>query len=66
MQKKVYNFGAIIPARKGSKRVKNKNTFLINQKPLIAYTIDEALKTKKIDIIVISSNDNKILSLKKI
>jgi CMP-N,N'-diacetyllegionaminic acid synthase len=65
MQKKVYNFGAIIPARKGSKRVKNKNTFLINQKPLIAYTIDEALKTKKIDIIVISSNDNKILSLKK-
>ena len=33
---------AIIPARAGSKGLKNKNIKLLNGKPLIAYTIMEA------------------------
>ena len=37
---------AIIPARKGSKKIKNKNRRLINRKPLISYTIEAALKIK--------------------
>ena len=34
---------ALTPARKGSKRVKNKNIRLINGKPLILRTIENAL-----------------------
>jgi len=36
---------ALIPARSGSVRVKNKNIRLLNGKPLIAHTIDIALKS---------------------
>ena len=37
---------AFVPARKGSKRVKNKNILPLNNHPLIAYTINIALKSK--------------------
>ena len=56
---------AIIPARAGSKGIKNKNTKLINGKPLISYAIDFAKKSKLIDKIVISSDDSKISKLYK-
>ena len=36
----------IIPARSGSKGLKNKNIFKINNKPLIYFTIKFALKYK--------------------
>ena len=49
----------IIPARKGSKGVKNKNSLIINGKPLIEYTINSALKSK-IDKILVSTNCSKI------
>ena len=45
---------AIIPARKGSKRLKGKNTALLCGKPMIEYTIEEAKKSKYIDNIIIS------------
>ena len=53
------NYTAIIPARKGSVRLKNKNTKLLNGKPLIEYSIDFALQFnfKKI---IITSNDEKV------
>ena len=38
---------AFIPARIGSQRLKHKNLALINGKPLIAYAIDAAKKSKK-------------------
>jgi len=36
---------AFIPARKGSKRLRGKNKKVLGGKPLICWTIDEALKT---------------------
>ena len=40
---------AFIPARSGSKRVKNKNIIKIGGHPLIAYTIRYAKKVKSFD-----------------
>jgi CMP-N-acetylneuraminic acid synthetase len=59
MRKKNY-FIALIPARKGSKGVKNKNIVKINNKYLIEHTLEQALKSKIIDKIYVSSNDKRI------
>ena len=53
---------AVIPAREGSKRLKNKNLRLINGHPLIAYTIDAVKKSKSIDFWLLSSDSDKILN----
>ena len=41
------NYVCIIPARSGSKRLKNKNIKLLNNKPLIYWTIKMAKREKK-------------------
>jgi CMP-N,N'-diacetyllegionaminic acid synthase len=51
---------AIIPARGGSKGVRFKNIKEINGKPLISYTICEALKSKYIDKLIVSTENEKI------
>ncbi len=57
---------AFIFARKGSKRVKNKNIKKLNGKPLILYSVEIAKKIKQISKIFVSTNDKNIkkLSLK--
>jgi CMP-N,N'-diacetyllegionaminic acid synthase len=47
---------AIIPARKGSKGLKNKNFLKIHNKPLIAHTIIQAKKSKYIKKIIVSTD----------
>lgn len=54
------NVLCIIPARGGSKGLKNKNIKPLLGKPLIGYTIEAALASKLIDKIVISTDDWKI------
>lgn len=49
-----------ICARGGSKGVKNKNIKMLNGKPLIAYTIQQALAWGKADDIVISTDSKEI------
>ena len=56
---------AIIPARAGSKELISKNQLLFNSKPLIHWTIIAALKSKKISKIIVTSDDKKILKMKK-
>lgn len=51
---------AIIPARGGSKGLPGKNIKQLNGKPLIAYTIEAALKSKKITRIIISTDSEEI------
>ncbi len=59
----------IIPARGGSKRIKNKNIKKFKNKPIIYYTIDNALKSKLFNKIHVSTESNlikKIVKKKKI
>ncbi len=53
----------LILARKGSKRLKNKNMLLLNGKPLFQYAIDLAKKSDLFGNIVVSSDDMKILEI---
>jgi len=48
---------AIIPARGGSKRILKKNVALLAGRPLVAWTIAAALKSKYIDQILVSTDD---------
>ena len=57
------NFITIIPARGGSKRIKNKNLTLIAGKPLVEWTIDSAKKSKYLNKIILSSDKNELLTL---
>ena len=50
----------IIPARGGSKRVKNKNIRLLNNKPLIHYTTESARESQLIDRIIVSTDSEEI------
>lgn len=59
------NNPVFIFARGGSKGIKNKNIKLINNKPLISYTIEFALKNKQLGKIFISTDDEKISKIVK-
>ena len=54
---------AIIPARGGSKGIIKKNIKLLGNKPLIAWTIEEAKKSKYIDRLILSSDDQEIIEI---
>jgi len=57
---------AIIPARGGSKGIPKKNVRLLAGKPLIAYSIETALKSKYINKVVVSTDDEEIAEISKI
>ena len=54
---------ALIPARSGSKTIKNKNIKLINKKPLIYYSLNFAKKVNIFQKIIFSSDSNKYLKI---
>ena len=56
---------AIIPAREGSKRIKNKNVKLFNGKPIIGHVIKKLLKFKIFDKIIVSTDSKKIANIAK-
>ncbi|WP_306534962.1 cytidylyltransferase domain-containing protein [Geobacter sp.] len=51
---------AIIPARGGSKGVPRKNIREVAQKPMIAWTIEEAKNSRYIDRLIVSTDDQEI------
>ena len=51
---------AIIPARKNSQRIKNKNIKIFNGKPIIFWSIKTALKSKLFKDIFVSTDSKKI------
>ena len=56
---------AIIPARTGSKRIKNKNIVNFFSKPLIYNSIKIAIKSKLFDDVIVSTDSAKIQKLLK-
>ena len=65
MQKKDLKILVIIPARKNSKRLKNKNLLKVNKKSLIQRTIDIAKQITDKENIIISSDSSKIQKIAK-
>lgn len=47
---------AIIPARSGSKGLPNKNILMLLDKPLIAYTIEAAIKSNEFQRVIVSTD----------
>lgn len=62
MSKKIL---AIVPARAGSKGLYKKNIRTLNGKPLIAYTIEAAKKSKYIDRVIVSTEDIEFKEISK-
>ena len=56
---------AVIPARKGSKRIKNKNIFDFCGKPIIYYSITNAIESNLFDKVIVSTDSNKIADISK-
>ena len=53
----------LIPARGGSKGIKRKNIKEIFGKPLIAWTIKQALEAKTLDKVIVSTDDDEIANI---
>lgn len=56
---------SIIPARGGSKGIKKKNIINLGGKPLIHYTIQAAKKSKRVERIFVSTEDDEIANISK-
>lgn len=54
---------AIVPARGGSKRVPRKNVRLLAGRPLVAWAIDAARLASRVSRVVVSSDDDEVLSI---
>ena len=54
---------AIIPARGGSKRIPRKNIKFFIDKPIIAYSIEAALKSNLFDEVMVSTDDEEIAKI---
>ena len=59
------NILAIIPARSGSKGLKDKNIKLINGKPLIAWSISQVLASKYVSEVYVSTDSQTIADISR-
>ena len=55
----------VIPARGGSKRIPRKNIKEFNGKPIIAYSIEAALKSNCFNQVIVSTDDDEIAEVAK-
>lgn len=56
---------ALIPARGGSKGIKDKNVKELHGRPLIAYSIDCGLQSKYVDSVVVTTDSEKIAEVSR-
>ena len=62
MKKKILG---VIPARGGSKGILRKNIKKLGDVPLVVHTINQALKSKKLDFVIVSTDDEEIAEIAK-
>jgi N-acylneuraminate cytidylyltransferase len=62
---KKFNLIALIPARSGSERIKNKNILYLNNHPLLAYAIHSAKKSKIFDSVIVSTDSKHYAKIAK-
>ena len=55
----------VIPARGGSRRVHKKNLKILGGKPLVAWTIEQSLKSIELDYCLVSTDDIDIMKISK-
>lgn len=55
----------VIPARAGSKRIKNKNIYEFEGKPMLAHTISAALASEKFKKVYVATDSEEIASIAK-
>lgn len=56
---------AIIPARSGSKGLKDKNIRILNNKPLLSYSIEAAIKSGLFDEVMVSTDSERYSEIAK-
>jgi len=56
---------AVIPARGGSTRLKDKNICLLGDKPLIRWIVESVLKSNEFDTVYISTDSDRIFNVVK-
>ena len=61
----IYENLALIPARSGSKGLKDKNIRLLNGKPLLAYSIEAAKESGLFDEIMVSTDSQRYAEIAK-
>ena len=54
---------SLIPARSGSKSVKNKNIRLINGRPMLAYSIQHAKESRYINRIIVTTDSEEYAAI---
>src|SRR5436189_13436 len=54
---------AVIPARGGSRRISRKNVRLFAGKPIIAYSIEQALRSGVFESVIVSTDDDEIAAI---
>ena len=57
---------AIIPARGGSKRIPRKNIKLFCGKPMLAWSIEAALRSGEFDRVIVSTDDDEIAAVAQV
>ena len=50
----------VIPAKGGSSRLPNKNMVLLNDRPMLDYTVDDAKASRRADAIYVSTDSDAI------
>tara|TARA_B100000989_G_scaffold49567_1_gene32599 strand:+ start:1886 stop:2569 length:684 start_codon:yes stop_codon:yes gene_type:complete len=64
--KKINNYIVVIPCRKGSKRLKNKNTKKFKNKKLYQFTVQQSLRIFEKKNIIVSTDDPEIINYCKL
>ena len=59
------SYVAFIPARSGSKRIPNKNIKILAGKPLLIWTLEACIASKKISTVILSTDSKKYISIAK-